>query len=255
MSKLSEFFSIKIEKEPAPVKGNPDEAGLSEKELAELLQGESKGPVPAKNRPAPTPAGARVAPLPAGSLPVPGGSPVPPPAKPAGPAMPRLFTFEEIYTAGKVPAPPNGNGVNRVLEMLANPRLAALDPATRATSATLALEAMGVQRVQVVADARARGGALQDYDAFLSGKVDALVTAKAAENQAAQAEIEEFVRTKKAQIEKNLGEIRVAQETLVGWRGLKETEISRMQEAVNLFGSENGAPFSGPPQGNPFGGR
>jgi hypothetical protein len=76
-----------------------------------------------------------------------------------------LLPMEDIYRAAGIMNLPRGYGIRKVVDMLQSPHLQGLSTEMKRAAVLMALEAAGVSLEQLQADAKARQGALDRYEA------------------------------------------------------------------------------------------
>ncbi len=126
--------------------------------------------------------------------------PEPPPTESS--AVPaNVESFSPVYAEAGVEAPAHGYGVDKVSEMLENKRLGTLSREVKATAVLTALEAAGVTIEDVIKDAVRRDQALDAFEAAKKTELETLKTQGAQRIQALEEEIQQFLRSKNAEID------------------------------------------------------
>ncbi|MBI5518154.1 MAG: hypothetical protein HY909_30565 [Deltaproteobacteria bacterium] len=198
---------------------------------------------PSPARPAPrTAPGAAPGPFPGGQRVVDVAAPAVFQLKPAGASLgpnSELPDFPTIYRAAKVPAPAHGYDVDKLVAMLANPRLAEMPMGVRANSVLMALEVAGVPIQDVIADAVAKDHALDDFEAWWAAKVNQLEADKRAENTAIEEELNRHLEAQRERIRANNQAVQVALEGFQQWKEQKRAEEQRLYATVAPFVTEN----------------
>ncbi len=210
-------------------------------------------PPPAATRSAPaqpaaTPRATARPPTPALSRPAPQGRPPAPPAlaDPLDDGGEPPAKLEQVYAVAKIGRPAHGFGLDRIAQMLADPRLAALDEAARAGAVAVLLESGGAKVEQVVEDAALRDRALDQFEGFLEQKVATLEADLAKDDERHHAEIERLIAARREAIERNAARILEKKKELARFRRVKRAEERRLFDVVRHFTSENPVTLSGP---------
>lgn len=191
-------------------------------ELAELL----------RRVPPPKPVDEAALPRPTAGAPAPAGSG----------AEVEIPGFVEIYRAAGIAAPAHGFTALKVLEILATPELAALEPRAKAgaLAAFLKMNPGGaVPIADVVQDAVRRDQALDQFERFLQAKLAEHATAADRDNAALQSELDELARRNRERMDANRRAVDAARERFETWRTAKQEEEQRLAEAVAPFVSAN----------------
>ena len=137
--------------------------------------------------------------------------------------------FSAVYKEAGIALPPHGYGVDRVAEMLAGKRLAALGREVKATAVLAALEAARVDVQDVIEDGIRRDKAL---DAFEAAKEREVVEKKAqneARMQSLRKDLDELLRKINAEIEK------LKQESTQVETEFAHLQVRKRQEEQRLF--------------------
>ena len=193
-------------------------------------------------RPAATPRATARPPVPAGARP-----PAPPAlADPLDDGAEPPARLEQVYAVAKIGRPAHGFGLDRIAQMLADPRLAALDEAARAGAVAVLLETGGAKIEQIVEDAALRDRALDQFEGFLEQKVTTLEADLAREDERHHAEIERLIAQRREAIERNASRILEKRKELARFRRVKRAEERRLFDVVRHFTSENPVTLSGP---------
>jgi hypothetical protein len=150
-----------------------------------------------------------------------------------------LPDFPTIYRAAKVPPPAHGYDIDKLVTMLANPRLAEMPMGVRANSVLMALEVAGVPIQDVIADAVAKDHALDDFEAWWAAKVSQLEADKRAENMAIEEELNRHLEAQRERIRANNQAVQTALESFQAWKEQKRAEEQRLYATVAPFVSEN----------------
>lgn len=162
-----------------------------------------------------------------------------PKAVPEGNEIP---DFPAIYKASGVKDPAHGFTAYKILEILNSPDFAALDGKARAAalSGFLRMNPAGAVAItDVIQDALARDGALDGFETFLRGKLDAKRAEFEKENAALQAAIDELTRKNRALIQANQEAAAREEERFTTWQARKRIEEQKLFEAVAPFVEAN----------------
>jgi hypothetical protein len=162
-------------------------------------------------------------------------------------------SFAEIYAAAQIAVPAHGYTIFKIADMLQSEHIRSLPSGVKKSTILVALEAAGVKLEDVIADAVQRDRALDTFEAVQQRSLDDFEKAKAAENQALQAEMDRIVAEKRAAMQKNETEIAAAREKLRSWTLQKAQEEQRISDTVAYFATENPittgpAPAAPPPK-------
>jgi hypothetical protein len=150
-----------------------------------------------------------------------------------------LTSFEEIYRAAEIPAPPQGYSILKVADMLQSEHIRSLPMEVKRSSVLVALDAAGVDIKDVIQDAVRRDRALDVYESVQQRAVEELEARKIKENAQIQADIDRFVAEQQAKIQKNNQEVSQEKERFFGWRLKKQQEEKKISDAVAYFTTEN----------------
>ncbi len=165
------------------------------------------------------------------------------PAAPAAVAPEMTVTggasLADVYEAARIVAPAHGYTVLKVADMLQSEHIRTLPPEVKHKSVLVALDAAGVPVDEIVRDAILRDRALDTYERVLEQHVDEVRQAKAAENQALEAEVARMVADLRAHIDANNQDVSREQDELQAWRVRKQREETIIAEVVSHFVSEN----------------
>ncbi len=163
-------------------------------------------------------------------------------------------SFEEIYSAAEITAPPHGYTIMKVADMLQSEHIRNLAPSVKRSSILLALETAGVKIQEVIEDAVRRDRALDTYERVQEKGLLELENKKNQENRQIQAELDKTVAEYQARMRKNSDDVAREKERFFGWRLKKQQEEQKVADAVSYFVTENpittsktSAPAPGPP--------
>jgi len=148
-------------------------------------------------------------------------------------------SFEEIYKAAEIPAPPKGYSIFKVSQMLESEHIRTQSSEVKKSSILVALDAAGVDVKDVIQDAIRRDRALDTYERVQQRAVEELEGRKAKENADIQAQIDKFVTEQRAKIQSNNDAVSREKERFTGWRLKKQQEEKKIAEAVGYFVAEN----------------
>jgi hypothetical protein len=174
----------------------------------------------------------------------------------SGIRVPPILSVDEIYAKAEL-APAEGKvDVYRVEQMLSDPEIADLPLETRARSVRMALRSMGIELPDLLADAGRRDQALEAYEQFLGEAFDEVSRQVSEANAQLQLEIDEFVRSRTAQIEANRSALEQARAGVARFSDAKAAEERRLFNTVAPFVApgQNPVQLSGNAPGEPKGG-
>lgn len=154
-------------------------------------------------------------------------------------------SFDEIYLAAEITAPPHGYTIYKVADMLQSEHIRGLPVKVKASSVLLALEAAGVKLEEILKDAVMRDKALDTYEHVQERALQALEGHKSQENREIQAELDRLAAEHQARIQKNNDEVSKEKERFFGWRLKKQQEEQKIADAVSYFVAENPITSSG----------
>lgn len=148
-------------------------------------------------------------------------------------------SFEQIYKAAEIPAPPQGYSILKVSQMLESEHIRNLPSDVKKSSVLVALDAAGVDIKEIIQDAVRRDRALDGYERVQQRSVQELETQKSRENSDLQAQIDKYVTEQRAKIQANNDAVAREKERFTGWRLKKQQEEKKIAEAVGYFVTEN----------------
>jgi hypothetical protein len=148
-------------------------------------------------------------------------------------------TFDEIYRAAEIQAPPHGFTVFKVAEMLQSGHIKDLPSEIKRSSVLLALEAAGVKIQEVIEDAVRRDKALDSYERVRRRAAEELESRKTEENRQIQAEIDKLMAEHRARMQANTEAILREKESFTTWLREKQKEETKIADAIGHFVSEN----------------
>jgi hypothetical protein len=144
-----------------------------------------------------------------------------------------LLEVADVYLAAGV-MQPRGRGVQKVIEMMRSEHIRGAAREMKRGAVLMALEAAGISVEQVHQDARSRQIALDAYEAEQKKQAEALWARKAEENGKIQADMERVQAHYMARIARNLEAVAEDQAVLRNWQTMKQEELQRLNEAVEL---------------------
>ena len=159
-------------------------------------------------------------------------------------------SFDEIYAAAQIAVPAHGYTIFKIADMLQSEHIRNLPSGVKKSTILVALEAAGVKLEDVIADAVQRDRALDTFESVQQRALDDLEKAKAADNQALQAELDRIAAEKRAAMQKNEAEMAAARDKYRGWKLQKQQEEQRISDTVAYFATENPI-TTGPAPGAP----
>src|SRR6266705_518340 len=133
-------------------------------------------------------------------------------------------SFEEIYRAAEISAPPQGYSILKVAQMLESEHIRNLPSDVKRSSVLVALDAAGVNIKDVIQDAIQRDRALDAYERVQQRSLTELEASKTKENNQIQANSDAISREK---------------ERFTGWRLKKQQEEKKIADTVGYFVAEN----------------
>jgi hypothetical protein len=175
----------------------------------------------------------------------------PPPASAAAHVPAQVEDFAVVYREAGIEAPAHGYGIDKVAEMLASPRLAALAREVRATAVLAALEAAGVAARDVIQDGVRRDRALDAFEAAKQRELEELRASAESRVKELLAEIDAFVKAKNAEVESLKKDVAAASDAFVGLSTRKRAEEDRLHEVVSHFVEGTESPITRSAAGSP----
>jgi len=148
-------------------------------------------------------------------------------------------SFDEIYKAAEIPAPPHGYSILKVGQMLESEHIRSLPSDVKKSSVLVALDAAGTDIKDVIQDAVRRDRALDTYERVQLRAVEELEARKSEENRQVQAEIDKYLTEQRAKMQANSDEVAREKERFSGWRIKKQQEEKKIADAVGYFVTEN----------------
>jgi recombination DNA repair RAD52 pathway protein len=154
-------------------------------------------------------------------------------------------SFDEIYQAAEIQAPPNGYTIEKVATMLASEHLRGLSNEVKRSSILVALEASGAKIEDVIQDAVHRDRALDSYERVLRKSLTDVQAKKADENRQIEAEMNKMLADYRARIQANNETLAKESERFSAWLAQKQQEEKNIADAVSYFVSQNPITLSG----------
>jgi hypothetical protein len=162
---------------------------------------------------------------------------------PAAPTFSTLVrnptSFDEIYSAAEIQAPPSGYTIEKVGTMLASEHLRGLPAEVKKSSILVALEASGAKIEDVIQDAVQRDRALDSYERVLRKSLSDVQAKKADENRQIEAEMNKMLADYRARIQANNETLAKESERFSTWLTQKQHEEKSIADAVSYFVSDN----------------
>jgi hypothetical protein len=155
----------------------------------------------------------------------------------AVPAAP--LSFQEIYGAAEIAAPPHGYTILKVADMLQNEHIRQLPAEVKRSSILVALDAAGVKVQEIIQDAIRRDKALDTFESMQLKQLGDLESSKLEENRKIQADVDKYVNEQKLKMQANNDAVYKRKESLSAWRMQKQIEEQKIFETVSYFVSEN----------------
>lgn len=156
-----------------------------------------------------------------------------------------LASFNEIYERVDLPRGDDpGFHIFTVERLLQSRHIAGLSDRAKAAAIMVSMEANGVALKDVIADAMKRDQALDAFQEALQDQLDDLAAEVESNNEAIQAEIEEFLAMKREEIAENRARLENARVQFEEWSSAKAQEEQRLFNAV--------APLLEPMEPNPI---
>ena len=148
-------------------------------------------------------------------------------------------SFDDIYKAAEIQAPPHGYTIQKVAGMLQSEHLKGLSPEVKRSSILVALEAAGGKIEDIIQDAVRRDRALDSYERVLKNALTDVQAKKSAENRQVEAEMNKMLADYRARIQANNDAITKETERFTAWQARKQQEERNIAEAVSYFVTEN----------------
>ncbi len=181
---------------------------------------------------------------------------VPPPVKIDEQILPKsegdeIPDFDAVYLASGVKQPAHGFTAYKVLEILSSADFAALDARAKAAAlgGFLRMNPSGpVNIADVIQDAVARDQALDNFEQFLSKKLDGKREQLDKEDASLQAEIDALVKKNQEKMETNRQLLEKEKQRLAEWQAKKRIEERKLFDAVGPFVEQNPVSLGSAPE-------
>ena len=145
-----------------------------------------------------------------------------------------LLSYEDIYRAAGIMNSGSGYGVNKVVEMLDSERIRDLGKDVKRASVLMALDAAGTPVDDLLQDATRRKQALDSYEEGQRKQLEEFEARKTRENAEIQAEVDRLAAHYAERIQKNQEQVAKEKEALRTWQMVKQHEIQRITEVIEL---------------------
>jgi len=150
--------------------------------------------------------------------------------------------FKAVYAEAGITTPAHGYGVDKIAEMLANPRLGSRERDVRASAALAALEAAQVALRDVIDDAVLRHKALAAFEAAKAFELQAVKTRSRARIDALQEQVRVFLAARNGEIDSLNRAVQAARQQLAQLQARKQREEDRLLRVVTHFVEPRPAP-------------
>jgi hypothetical protein len=145
-----------------------------------------------------------------------------------------LLSYEDIYRAAGILAPPSGYGIQKVVDMLNSDRLRDLSKEIKRVSVLMALDAAGTSVDDLLQDATRRQRALDSYEAGRRRELEEFETRKSQENAQIEAELERLKAHYAERIQRNREQVDREKEAVRNWQMAMQHEVQRITEVMEL---------------------
>jgi hypothetical protein len=153
--------------------------------------------------------------------------------------------FKSVYAEAGIATPAHGYGVDKVADMLANPRFGSRPRDVRANAALAALEAAQVPLRDVIDDAVLRHKALAAFEAAKALELQAIKTRSRARIDALQEQVRVFLAARNGEIDSLNRAVQAARQQLAQLQARKQREEDRLLRVVTHFVEPR--PIAAPP--------
>jgi len=143
-------------------------------------------------------------------------------------------SFDQVYSNAAVKPPRLSYGILKIAGMVNSQHLNGMSIEAKRCSLLMALEAAGVEVEDLLQDAVVRQRALSDYEEAQQTKLDEFESAKTAENNSIQAELDRLTSQYLSRIQANLDDVARAQDRFRAWQKSKQQESQRITEAATF---------------------
>jgi hypothetical protein len=161
--------------------------------------------------------------------------------------------FGAVYDEAGIAVPAHGYGIEKVSQMLQNPRFASLSREAKANAVLVALEAAGAPIREVIEDAVQRDKALDAFEASKEREALELKAANDARIQGLNQQLEELIQKINSEVQTLKQASEEAERAFAALRTRKRREEERLRDLVAFFieGAENPITTSGAGTGAP----
>ncbi len=146
-----------------------------------------------------------------------------------------LLPVEEVLASKGLPYDSDSNTIYKVEQILDSPQLKGLETKTVKTAVLLNLEMNNIPLEDLILDGKKRIAALNEYEQEQRDNIAELNEKAKERNLAIQQEIDNFLKLKKQEIEKNNVDIEMAEAELEDWIIDKTGEIEGLESLINYF--------------------
>jgi hypothetical protein len=143
--------------------------------------------------------------------------------------------FKSVYAEAGITTPAHGYGVDKVADMLANPRFGSGPRDVRANAALAALEAAQVPLRDVIDDAVLRHKALAAFEAAKALELQAIKTRSRARIDSLQEQVRVFLAARNGEIDSLNRAVQAARQQLAQLQARKQREEDRLLRVVTHF--------------------
>jgi hypothetical protein len=161
--------------------------------------------------------------------------------------------FAAVYEEAGITMPTHGYGIEKVSQMLQNPRFASLSREAKANAVLVALEAAGAPIREVIQDAVQRDKALDGFEAAKEHELLELRAGNDTRIQALNQQLEELIQKINAEVQTLKQASEEAERAFAALRTRKRREEERLRDLVAFFieGAENPISTTGTGTGAP----
>jgi hypothetical protein len=161
--------------------------------------------------------------------------------------------FAAVYEEAGITMPAHGYGIDKVSQMLQNPRFASLSREAKANAVLVALEAAGAPIREVIQDAVQRDKALDGFEAAKEHELLELRAGNDTRIQALNQQLEELIQKINAEVQTLKQASEEAERAFAALRTRKRREEERLRDLVAFFieGAENPISTTGTGTGAP----
>jgi hypothetical protein len=145
-----------------------------------------------------------------------------------------LQSLEDIYRAAGILNPRMGYSISKVVEMIRSDHMRGLASDAKRAAILMALDAASISVEEVLRDAALRRDALDAYEAGQRNSFEEYWARKAEVNLQIQAETDRIVAQNLERIQRNRDEVAREKAEFAKWQAIKNQEVQRIGEAVEL---------------------